>query len=205
MSKGPGRVQRAIEAAFKAEPDNAFTTAELCHRTYRLKFRDDAYIELKHRVAVVRAAKKIPNLNYVVSCCLGGQLVFYDKFNVMSYGMARLKADNVENYRNNDPRLRYGHKSTEAGLRARLADDQHRQLMAKDGAWWRHVEIAKAEAQGDKKRAAQLRALAEAELKKYLQTVRWMAQAEPRHRPRHGVSRTDDAKQVVSDGEFAYR
>ena len=89
MSKGPGRVQRAIEAAFKAEPDNAFTTAELCHRTYRLKFRDDAYIELKHRVAVVRAAKKIPNLNYVVSCCLGSQLVFYDKFNVMSYGMAR--------------------------------------------------------------------------------------------------------------------
>jgi len=73
--------------------------------------------------------------------------------------------------------------------------------MAKDGAWWRHVEIAKAEAQGDKKRAAQLRALAEAELKKYLQTVRWMAQAEPRH----GVSRTDDAKQVVRDGEFAYR
>jgi len=197
-NQGPGRVQRAIEAAFKAEPDNAFTTAELCHRTYRLKFKGDAFIETKHRVAVVRAAKKIPNLNYVVSCCLGSQLVFYDKFNVMSYGMARLKADNVENYRNNDPRLRYGRKSTEAGLRARLADDQHRQLMAKDGAWWRHVEIAKAEAQGDKKRAAQLRALAEAELKKYLQMVRWMAQAEPRHRPRHGVSRTDDAGGAIS-------
>ena len=98
-----------------------------------------------------------------------------------------------------------GASQTEADLRARLADDQHRQLMAKDGAWWRHVEIAKAEAQGDKKRAAQLRALAEAELKKYLQMVRWMAQAEPRHRPRHGLSRIDDAKQVVRDGEFAYR
>jgi hypothetical protein len=47
--------------------------------------------------------------------------------------------------------------------------------MAKDGAWWRHVEIAKAEAQGDKKRAAQLRALAETELKKYLQMVQWVA------------------------------
>jgi hypothetical protein len=35
MSRGPGRVVRAIEGVFAAESDNAFTTAELCERVYR--------------------------------------------------------------------------------------------------------------------------------------------------------------------------
>ena len=34
MSKGPGRIQRIIMAAFEAEADNAFTTTELCERAY---------------------------------------------------------------------------------------------------------------------------------------------------------------------------
>jgi hypothetical protein len=34
MSRGPGRIERAIEAAFAAEPDNAFTIEDLCDRIY---------------------------------------------------------------------------------------------------------------------------------------------------------------------------
>jgi hypothetical protein len=52
MSKGPGRVSRAIEAALEAEPDNAFTVEDLCDRVYRGINR----VEKKHRVAVLRAA-----------------------------------------------------------------------------------------------------------------------------------------------------
>jgi hypothetical protein len=45
-----------------------------------------------HRIAVIRAAKKIPGLDYWAGENLGKQLVFYDPLNVMSYAMARLKA-----------------------------------------------------------------------------------------------------------------
>ena len=34
MSRGPGRIERAIASVFDAEPDNAFTTEELCKRVY---------------------------------------------------------------------------------------------------------------------------------------------------------------------------
>jgi hypothetical protein len=53
MSKGPGRVQRAIRAIFAAEPDNAFTTAELCARVYGTRVTN------KHRIAVIRGPTSI--------------------------------------------------------------------------------------------------------------------------------------------------
>src|SRR5262249_29247940 len=89
---------------------------------------------------------------------LGRQLVFYDRFNVMSYAMARLKAE-ANNYRNEDPRIsivRYEQGTTEADLRKILADDRHRKYVAKGGAWWLHTEPAKAKARGDRKRFAQI-------------------------------------------------
>ena len=48
-------IEQAIEAVFAAEPENAFTTAELCERI--LPDRHD--IDKKHRVAVLAAAKRI--------------------------------------------------------------------------------------------------------------------------------------------------
>jgi hypothetical protein len=54
MSKGPGRVERIIEAVFAAEPDNAFTIEDLCDRVY-----PGEPIEKKHRVSVLRAAKQV--------------------------------------------------------------------------------------------------------------------------------------------------
>jgi hypothetical protein len=52
MSKGAGRVERAIAGVFEAEPDNAFTVEDLCDRAY-----PGELVEKKHRVAVLRAAK----------------------------------------------------------------------------------------------------------------------------------------------------
>lgn len=55
MSRGPGRVERAIKAAFDAEPTRIFTTEYLCTHVYT----DAARIEKKHRVSLIRAAKRV--------------------------------------------------------------------------------------------------------------------------------------------------
>jgi hypothetical protein len=102
MSRGLGHVQRAIVAYFEAEPDSAFLLSELCERIYPRVNR----VEKKHRIAVARAAKAIKTLDHMKRDTLGGELIFYDPLNVMSYAMARLKADTFSsrNYRNHDPR-----------------------------------------------------------------------------------------------------
>jgi hypothetical protein len=55
MSRGPGRIQRAIIAAFKRDPKRSFTTQELVVLAYPGVRR----IEKKHRVAVLRAARHV--------------------------------------------------------------------------------------------------------------------------------------------------
>jgi hypothetical protein len=174
MSKGPGRIQQAIKALFVAEPDNAFTTAELCERIYGV-----GGVEKKHRVAVMRAAKA------ELSCWsgenLGKQLVFYDPLNVRSYAMARLKSDFCSNYRNADQRTPEHWITSEADLRKQLGDEQHRKLVAKGGSWWLHTEIERARAAGDGKRAAQLQAKAD---KKVAESVSRIGRGLARRRAR---------------------
>jgi hypothetical protein len=60
MSRGPGRIERAVEAILIAEPDNAFTVEELCRRIYP-PVGDAKRLRLakKHRVAVLRAARHL--------------------------------------------------------------------------------------------------------------------------------------------------
>jgi len=178
MSKGPGCVQRAIMAAFAAEPNNAFLLSELCQRTYpRIK-----HIKKKHRVAVARAAKAIKMLASMKRETLGCELVFYDPLNVMSYAMARLKSDSLgpgAAYRNNDYRpvrqkIWRGHDvtswrrydiSSDRIFREMLAPggDYHRHVV-EGGAWWRHTEMHKARARGDRETVARLQAEMDAKL-----------------------------------------
>lgn len=55
MSRGPGHIERTIKELFVAEPDAAFTTEQLCRKVYpRIR-----HVLKKHRVAVLRAAKKL--------------------------------------------------------------------------------------------------------------------------------------------------
>jgi hypothetical protein len=175
MSRGPGRIQRAISAAFAAEPDNALTTAELCERAY-----GTGAVDKKHRIAVVRAAKKIAGLDHVECHTLGRQLVFYDPLRVLSYAMARLKADSINDYGTRDPRdTDYGYEGkTEAELRAMLADDEHQKLVRREGAWWLHTEIARARARGDHERVARLKARLDAMFARDMRAMhrRWAKQ-----------------------------
>lgn len=55
MSRGPGRIERAVGAAFEANPSRTFTVAELAAVAYP----DAPAIEKRHRVAVIRAADRV--------------------------------------------------------------------------------------------------------------------------------------------------
>jgi hypothetical protein len=185
MSRGHGKVQRAILAAFAAEPDNAFLLSELCERVYSGRNR----IEKKHRHAVARAAKAIPSIDHTKREVLGSELVFYDPLNVMSYAMARLKSDHLgpgAAYRNNDYRpikqkIWHGHDIT-SWRRYDISSDQifremlapggdHHKYVVEGGAWWQHTEIRKAQAQGDGETVARLQAEMDAKLAAIVSSV----------------------------------
>ena len=55
MSRGPGRIERAIFDLFEEHPEGAWTTADLCRLIYPTANR----VEKKHRVAVLRAMDKV--------------------------------------------------------------------------------------------------------------------------------------------------
>jgi hypothetical protein len=177
MSRGHGTVQRAILAAFAAEPDNAFLLCELCERVYAGR----NHIEKKHRNAVARAARAIPSIGHMKRGVLGSELVFYDPLNVMSYAMARLKSDcpgPAEGYRNNDyrpikRRIWHGVDIT-SDRQYDISSDELRDMLApgggyhknvvEGGVWWKHTELRKAQARGDEETVARLQAEAHARL-----------------------------------------
>jgi hypothetical protein len=132
-----GRVQRALAKIFDRERDNAFTTDDLCERVWPDRF----WIKDHHRASVVRAMRQIasqrPELQSLHSQRLGGTLVFFRHDEVMSYAMARLKADRFQRY--SSPRLQ--HWRSEADLRRELDNESYRKLTGAGGAWRREVEI----------------------------------------------------------------
>jgi aminoglycoside phosphotransferase len=176
MSRGPGKIERAIEAAIDAEPDNAFTVEDLCVHVYRLR-RITAPSKAQ-RVAVLRAVKSVAkrrdNLWTFAGETVGAPSVYYHADRLLSYAMGRLKADNINHYESRDARLRW--TSTEADLRKLLADDYHRKLIAEGGAWWkyteRNIETIAATRAGDQAKLDRLQAEADKEHQQYVATVR---------------------------------
>jgi hypothetical protein len=181
MSRGPGRIERAIAAILDGEADNAFTTEDLCERVYPGVNR----VEKKHRVAVLRAANKLVKRRDNTGCMrcenLGSTRVYFNIDNVMSYAMARLKTDVFNHYRSNDDRwftprgrfrdamgykkgYQYQHpRKTEAKLRAELAEGgQDHKHVVPGGVWWKHAQHAIAEMEakrvGDTKRLEEIEA-----------------------------------------------
>jgi len=147
MSRGYGAIQRAIVATFEAEPDNGLLLSELCERVYCSTNR----IEKKHRVAVARAAYRIPWLAHMKRGTLGCEVIFYNPASVLAYGMARLKSDNFSRYeRHSDPRFKWREPRSEADLQAMLAPGgDHNKYVAEGGAWWRHAKMEHLKRSGD--------------------------------------------------------
>ena len=160
MSRGSGRIERAIIEAFKDDPDNAFTVAELYDRIYPVSL----WFDKKHRVAIIRAATSLkrrwPDLGWTYSGNLGGQKVFFDAANIMSWAMARLKADELENYDNQDRRTRrWTNGASEDELYASLLEGgKNHDCIIEGGPWRRHRDMWIAERDGDTARLQELQA-----------------------------------------------
>ena len=88
----PDDIDRVIEIAFTTEPDNAFTTDDLCEQVYAGLERP----ERKHRAAVVASAKRISerlgeHRDWWRYDQRGGTFVFWNRASLLSYAFARLK------------------------------------------------------------------------------------------------------------------
>jgi hypothetical protein len=137
---GREHIEQTITGIFTSNPDNAFTTNDLCDRVYAGLSKP----ERKHCAAVVPIAKKVcerlgEHWDWWRSETRGGKLVFCNRASVMSYAMARLKSDRFSAYRHKSGwRWR---ASTEEDLRAQIAPggrDHH--LVVEGGAWWKHCQ-----------------------------------------------------------------
>jgi hypothetical protein len=157
MSGGPDRTQRIVGAILDAEPDNAFTTEELCERVY-----PGVSVEKKHRLSVIRAGRALAGRRAEIGLMtgegLGREFVFYRRDRFGSYVMARLKASHWRRYRSKYPRVASRNATGQADPRKRFEDDLHRELMAPGGPWWQEVQIFLAERDGDVERADELKA-----------------------------------------------
>jgi hypothetical protein len=165
MSRGPGRVERALRALFDASPDRAFFTGELTRHC----FPNVRPIERKHAVATLRAARKIVAADPDWRCERHPFLapsVFFNHGNLQSYAPARM----IQRATYDGPlsqRL-YREPGTLGEIWGRvmaaLADPKYqKEVTLPDGRWWRECQLHCAERDGDAETAAALKARAEAE------------------------------------------
>src|SRR5579872_2150128 len=91
MSRGPGRIERAIRTLFDANPELAFVTEELCEHCY-----PGVAVEKRHQVAVLRAARSIikddPDWRMVRGDGPGSPAVFCNCANLQSYTLGQAMA-----------------------------------------------------------------------------------------------------------------
>ena len=146
MSRGAGKIERAIAHLFQTDVDDAYTVEDLAERVYTTA----ETIEKKHRVAIIRAGKKIcqrsPDWTWYIGENRGNTLVFFNLYNTLSYATARLKADMFNFYRHKDKRTngkdaRQIKKMLEPG-------GSYYGHVRHGGAWWRHVQLRIADRDG---------------------------------------------------------
>jgi len=147
MSKGPGKIERAVVDLVASNPDNAITVEDACVRVYHLAA---AYgVDKKHRVAVIRAAnsaiKRGANLGLMGWGGRGRAAVLYTPDNLTSCGMAHIRTSASAWW-------------TDEHARERLTHEDYQEHMAPGGAWWCQVELFKAEHDGDAAKVAEIEA-----------------------------------------------
>jgi hypothetical protein len=183
MSRGPGKVERAIEALFGADSEAAYAVEDMCEVIYRVAVRPKGWrSEEQYRRAVVQAGHAIfqrgTNFNWQskkqhrIAVVRAANNLIRRGANL---GWARWSAgrgsqlvlyvpDNVVSYAKarlkSDPLEPWWQGG--AWLEAQLARD--REYLEPDGAWWRLVEIEKARRAGEEDRVKLLEAQRDADL-----------------------------------------
>jgi hypothetical protein len=93
MSRGPGRIERAIRELLDAHPNLAFVTDDLVRHCYS----GVETIERKHQVSVLRAAQHViaHDRNWTArrSNGQGGGWVIFNQGNLQSYGLSMIARD----------------------------------------------------------------------------------------------------------------
>jgi hypothetical protein len=159
MSRGPGRIERAIRALFDAHPDLAFITDELAEHCYP----NAPAIERKHQVSVLRAAHKImaadPDWRARRRIRNGSGWVFFNASSLQSYALSRLIDSCFGHYcspeRAAGLRVRrwfYAseRRITRLDLLTKLEEPPNRAVMAApEGTWFRVVQEHRARRDGD--------------------------------------------------------
>lgn len=90
MSRGPGKIERAVAAALEGNPSGTFTVEELG----LLAYPGVNQIEKKHRVAVMRAVRNVAPPNWGLKsagCVRGVQYILYNRTNLRSTGVANAR------------------------------------------------------------------------------------------------------------------
>jgi hypothetical protein len=162
MSRGPGRIERAIRELLDAHPDLAFVTDDLVRHCYP----GIPAIERKHQVSVLRAAHKvITGDRDWYATRIDGQgrgWVFVNAGNLQSYALGRLIDDGFLLYHSEKRAERFSPGAAPADrkdLLARLAPGgtEHHTIQP-GGGWFRHVQLHIAERDGDTAAATTLQA-----------------------------------------------
>jgi hypothetical protein len=129
-----------ILVMFAADPDGAFTVADVAMRAYGVGLRQVTKV---HRVAVLRAMRRVcavePRFGLENGMGGEGQMVVFDGTRVLSRGLGVLKCrSGYYQWR------RCGPRSTEEGLRARLASpgDYFHEAVSPGGHLWRRCQRA---------------------------------------------------------------
>ena len=156
MSRGAGRVEQAIFAAFSVV-GTSYTVEDLFNHAYP----DAPQLERKHRVAIKRAASNV---------CLktgwttlrrdnrGGGYIYYDPCDVISYASARLKGREYR-YQSQDKWIRRFNPMTDEEISSQLeAGGNNYDLIVEGGTWWKHSRMAQAKRDGDDATYSQLKA-----------------------------------------------
>ena len=144
MSKGPGRIERAVAEAFAANANGILSVDELVSIAYQGINR----VEKKHRVATIRAADKVAARTgwaWWRAEMPGHPLVYYNPYDVRSYTIGNV-------VRHGDVRTWQGAvwQTINAWFEAALSDPDDERLGSSDrtladmqpgGAWHDHVRI----------------------------------------------------------------
>jgi len=148
---GRDEIERTISEVFRANPDSAFTTDELCDHVY------PQWSKRKHRAAVVSAAQKVSDRlgehrTWTCQDRRGGTLVFFNHASVTSYAMARLKCAASDNSECIEDSLRFALRwksASEQELKAKISPGDHHEYVVEGGAWWQHCQRFNKHAEAD--------------------------------------------------------
>ena len=154
MSKGPGKVERAVQDLFESDPTGAWLIDDIVWHVWP---DNDYPLPRSQLVSARRAAKNVAQrLDWDtwrsgIFTRRGAPMAYYNPYNVMSYALARVKTDHEY----------WALEFSEADWRAKLDKDDNQRCIEPGGAWWIHTEQRIAKRDGDEARLAELDAMME--------------------------------------------